>query len=393
MADAAKSDKKHHHKTHHDKKDKAPAAAGAAGDESAARREARAKRREERHKDPAAKSGHKSSGTHKSSHKDSGKDKKPKTTAATSSSSAAAAAADPGTLAPGVLTKPIAEDFDLGDVLGSGAFSVVRRGVSKKDGQKVAIKIIKKTTVAGDDIKLLRREVQNLKKLDHPNIMKLYEVYENNDEFYLVLELIEGKELFDKIVDRGNYSERDASNITRQFVAAIEYLHSRGIAHRDLKPENLMSIGSGATEVVKLADFGLSKNFGDEKLMTSCGSPGYVAPEVLECETYDKLVDMWSVGVILYILLVGYPPFYADSDPELFKKIMACDYEFGEGWDVVSDSAKDLIRNLLVKDPKKRFTATQALNHPWLKSADLSQKQLQMTKLRDYVSKKAITNK
>jgi len=237
--------------------------------------------------------------------------------------------------------------YTFGRQLGSGAFSVVKEGVHKKDASKVAIKVIQKTTVAGEDIKLLRREITNLKTLDHPNILKLYEVYEDKQQFYLVMELVQGKELFDKIVERGQYSERDASHITRQFVSAIEYLHSKGIAHRDLKPENILSVGSGDKEAIKVADFGLSKNFGDEKMMTSCGSPGYVAPEVLECETYDKAVDMWSIGVILYILLVGYPPFYADSDPALFKKIMACDYSFGEGWDVVSDSAKDLIKHLL----------------------------------------------
>jgi len=279
----------------------------------------------------------------------------------------------------------------MGRQLGSGAFSVVKEGIHKKDGSKVAIKVIQKTTVAGEDIKLLRREITNLKTLDHPNILKLYEVYEDKQQFYLVMELVQGKELFDKIVERGQYSERDASHITRQFVSAIEYLHSKGIAHRDLKPENILSVGSGEKEVIKVADFGLSKNFGDEKMMTSCGSPGYVAPEVLECETYDKSVDMWSIGVILYILLVGYPPFYADSDPALFKKIMACDYSFGEGWDVVSESAKDLIKHLLVKDPKQRFNAGQALNHPWLKQGkDLSEKQLQMTKLKDFVTKRAL---
>ncbi len=253
----------------------------------------------------------------------------------------------------------------------------------------MAIKIIKKTTVAGEDIKLLRREITNLKTLDHPNILKLYEVYEDKDNFYLVMELVMGKELFDKIVERGQYSEKDASNITRQFTSAIEYLHSKGIAHRDLKPENLLSVGTGDNELIKVADFGLSKNFGDEKMMTSCGSPGYVAPEVLECETYDKGVDMWSIGVIVYILLVGYPPFYADNDPALFKKIMACEYDLnGEGWDVISNEGKDLIRNLLVKDPKKRLTATQMLKHPWIASRHLSSKQLQMTKLRDFVTKR-----
>jgi len=292
-------------------------------------------------------------------------------------------------LGDGISKDDINSVFTFGKQLGSGAFSIVKEATNKKTADKVAVKIIKKTTVAGEDIKLLRREIANLKKLDHPNILKLFEVYEDKDNFFLVMELVRGKELFDKIVERGQYSERDASNITRQFVSAIEYLHNQGIAHRDLKPENLLSIGQGENEIIKVADFGLSKNFGDEKMMTSCGSPGYVAPEVLECESYDKAVDMWSIGVIIYILLVGYPPFYADNDPALFKKIMACDYDFGEGWDVISDGAKDLVRHLLVKDPKKRFTAAQTLNHPWVKqSAALSSKQLQMGKLKDFVTKK-----
>jgi len=265
---------------------------------------------------------------------------------------------------------------------------VVREATHRKTGDKVAVKVIKKQTVAGEDIKLLRREITNLKTLDHPNILKLYEVYEDKDNFYLVMELVRGQELFDKIVARGQYSERDASNITRQFVSAIEYLHLRGIAHRDLKPENLLSVGQGENEVMKVADFGLSKNFSDEKMQTSCGSPGYVAPEVLECESYDKAVDMWSIGVIIYILLVGYPPFYADNDPALFKKIIACDYDFGEGWDAISDQAKDLVRKLLVKDPKKRLTATGVLSHPWIAGRDLSSKQLQMGKLKDFVTRR-----
>jgi len=268
---------------------------------------------------------------------------------------------------------------------------LLKKDLIKKLNKKLPLKLSKKETVEGDDIKLLRREVHNLKTLDHPHILKLFEVYESKNEFFLVMELVEGKELFDKIVERGQYSEKDTSNITRQIISAIDYLHSKGIAHRDLKPENLLSVGTGDHEVIKVADFGLSKNFGDEKMMTSCGSPGYVAPEVLECETYDKAVDMWSIGVILYILLVGYPPFYADNDPALFKKIMACDYDFGEGWDVISTTAKDLVKNLLVKDPKKRLTAAQSLNHPFIKGADsLGTKQLQMHKLKDYVSRRVV---
>jgi len=263
---------------------------------------------------------------------------------------------------------PIEDFYEMGHEIGRGGFSVVVEGTDKASKKKYAIKCIKKATVEGDDIKLLRREIKIMKRVDHPNILKLYEVFEDEDEFYLVMELVDGKELFDKIVEKGQYTEKDASNIVKQIVSAVAYLHENGIAHRDLKPENLLSAGDQESEIVKIADFGFSKNFGEEKLMTSCGSPGYVAPEVLTCESYDNGVDMWSVGVIIYILLCGYPPFYADNAPALFKKIMDVKYDFDDpSWEDVSEDAKNLIRHLLVKDPASRYTAKQCLEDPWVK--------------------------
>lgn len=269
-----------------------------------------------------------------------------------------------------VILEPISKDYVLGDEIGKGGFSTVVKGHKVGDeSQEFAIKLIQKKMVEGDDIKLLKREIQIMKKLDHPHVLKLYHVYEDDQQFYLVMELVRGKELFDKIVERGMYSEKDAALIIKQVVSAVQYLHDNGIAHRDLKPENLLSSGDGEDEIIKIADFGFSKSFAEdgEKLMTSCGSPGYVAPEILTAESYDKSVDMWSVGVIVYILLSGYPPFYADSAPTLFKKIMDVKYDFDDSvWDDISDDAKDLIRNLLVKTPSKRFTAAQVLEHPWI---------------------------
>jgi len=291
----------------------------------------------------------------------------------------------------GTQTEPIENYYTLGKEIGRGGFSVVVEGTSKKTGEKFAIKCIKKTMVEGEDIKLLRREVQIMKKVNHPNVLKLYEVFEDDEEFFLVMELVIGKELFDKIVERGQYSEADASHIVRQIVSAVEYLHSQGIAHRDLKPENLLSADVDGKEVIKIADFGFSKNFGEEKLMTSCGSPGYVAPEVLTCESYDKSVDLWSVGVIVYILLCGYPPFYADNAPALFKKIMDVKYDFDDpSWDEVSDLAKNLIRNLLVKDPKKRYTAQQCLADPWVQGQSLPNNKLQLQNLKEYNSQRKL---
>jgi len=282
-----------------------------------------------------------------------------------------------------VIRESIEDFYELGREIGRGGFSVVVEGTCKKTGDKFAIKCIKKTMVEGEDIKLLRREIKIMKRVNHPNILKLYEVFEDDEEFFLVMELVLGKELFDKIVERGQYSERDASNIVRQIVAAVDYLHSNGIAHRDLKPENLLSAGDSEKEIIKIADFGFSKNFGEEKLMTSCGSPGYVAPEVLTSESYDKSVDMWSVGVIIYILLCGYPPFYADNAPALFKKIMDVKYDFDDAsWDEVSDDAKNLIRHLLVKDPKERYTAKQCLEDPWVQGVNVSDKMLSVKEIK-----------
>lgn len=153
----------------------------------------------------------------------------------------------------------------------------------------------------------------------------------------------------------------------------------------------MLCSGSGDNEIVKIADFGLSKMFNnDEELMTSCGTPGYVAPEVLMCESYDKSVDMWGIGIITYILLAGYPPFYAENDTALFEKIMNAEYDFDdECWDDVSDLAKDFIRHLLVKDPKERYTAEQALKHPWLNQTDASDKQLKIgRKMSEYNMKR-----
>mmetsp|Transcript_9472 Transcript_9472/g.38724 ORF Transcript_9472/g.38724 Transcript_9472/m.38724 type:complete len:332 (-) Transcript_9472:94-1089(-) len=278
-----------------------------------------------------------------------------------------------------VRSEPIEDTYDLGKEIGRGGFSVVVEGTDKESGEKFAIKCIKKTMVEGDDIKLLRREIKIMKKVSHPNILKLFEVFEDEEEFFLVMELVQGKELFDKIVEKGQYSERDAANIVKQIVSAVDYLHSNGIAHRDLKPENLLSAGEEEEEIIKIADFGFSKNFGEEKLMTSCGSPGYVAPEVLTCESYDKAVDMWSVGVIIYILLCGYPPFYADNAPALFKKIMDVKYDFEDpSWEDVSDDAKELIRHLLVKDPKERYTARQCLEDTWVQGNCSTNKNLIM---------------
>jgi len=266
----------------------------------------------------------------------------------------------------------IRDKYIIGDELGRGGFSIVYKAVRKSDDEKVAVKIVQKTLIR-EDIKLLRREIEIMKSVHHPHILSLIEIYEDNESVYIVMELVDGNELFDRIVDRGYYSEKSTIHIIKQILEAIRYLHEHHVAHRDLKPENLLCSGEGSDEVVKIADFGLSKIFAGsngEPLQTSCGTPGYVAPEVLTSDSYDEAVDMWGVGIITYILLAGYPPFYADDDTQLFEKIMNVEFDFDdECWDDVSDLAKSFIQQLLTKDPKKRLTAELAMKHKWLTSS------------------------
>lgn len=267
--------------------------------------------------------------------------------------------------------KPRVEEiYEFGNVVGKGAFSVVREGTNRETGEKVAIKQIAKQHITTSDMKRLATEIEIMKKLKHNNIISLIEVFDNSpDNLYLVMELVKGGELFDKIVDKGQYSEKDACNIVKQIVAAVQYMHEHGVCHRDLKPENLLCAGEeGKEELVRIADFGLSKIFeSGEELKTACGTPDYVAPEVLECKPYDMAVDIWSVGVITYILLCGYTPFYANTHQELFQKITSLEYDFpAPEWDYISANAKDFIQKVLVKDPNKRLSAEQCTKHPWL---------------------------
>jgi len=244
------------------------------------------------------------------------------------------------------------------------------RGVHKETGESYAIKCIEKHDV---DTSRLQTEVDILTQVEHPHIISLEEVFDTPDTLYLVMELITGGELFDKITEIGAYSEKTAAELVINIVSAVQYLHDRGIAHRDLKPTNLLLKNEEDLTNVKIADFGLSKIMGDNTMMqTACGTPIYVAPEVLSGEAYEKEVDMWSIGVITYILLCGFPPFFDDGSNmgKLFEQIMCGEFDYPEEyWDDISDEAKDFIDNLLMVDTELRFTADQALEHPWLQGA------------------------
>ncbi|KAI8846103.1 kinase-like domain-containing protein [Chytridium lagenaria] len=261
--------------------------------------------------------------------------------------------------------------FELGDTLGTGAFSEVKIATERATGNKYAIKIVDKSKCKGKE-SMIETEVNILMRVRHEHIIQLYEMYEIESKIYLVMELVTGGELFDEIVKIGKYTEADAAHIVYKILLAIDYLHTEGIAHRDLKPENLLLSDRTSQAKIMISDFGLSKIFSDDEVMrTACGTPGYVAPEVLKRQGYGREVDLWSLGVITYILLCGYPPFYDQNNVELFKQIMAGRYEFDRPWwdnisETVFPAAKDFIRKLLVLDPRQRATARSCLNHPFI---------------------------
>jgi len=264
--------------------------------------------------------------------------------------------------------KTITDIYTIGEELGRGGFSIVKKGTHKTTNDLVAIKIIEKKAPGPEELQLLHREIDIMGKLRHKNIIGLSEVFEEEETIYLVLELVTGGELFDQIVSRGNYSERDAANTIRQILEAVAYMHDNGIAHRDLKPENLLCSGPD-NNIIKVTDFGLSKDFGKASLKTSCGTPDYVAPEVLKGNAYDNSVDIWSIGVICYILLCGFPPFYGNTDQQIFEKIMKATYDFpSPDWDDITDDAKEFIQAILVLEPSERPTALECLQAPWVVS-------------------------
>ncbi|XP_027007294.1 calcium/calmodulin-dependent protein kinase type 1D isoform X1 [Tachysurus fulvidraco] len=257
--------------------------------------------------------------------------------------------------------------FEFKEVLGTGAFSEVVLAQEKATGKMFAVKCIPKKALKGKESSI-ENEIAVLRKIKHENIVALEDIYESSDYLYLIMQLVSGGELFDRIVEKGFYTEKDASTLIRQVLDAVNYLHSMGIVHRDLKPENLLYFNPQDASKIMISDFGLSKMEGTGDVMsTACGTPGYVAPEVLAQKPYSKAVDCWSIGVIAYILLCGYPPFYDENDSKLFEQILKADYEFDAPyWDDISDSAKDFISSLMEKDPAKRFTCEQSLRHPWI---------------------------
>nr|XP_055054729.1 calcium/calmodulin-dependent protein kinase (CaM kinase) II beta 1 isoform X11 [Misgurnus anguillicaudatus] len=261
------------------------------------------------------------------------------------------------------------DEYQLYEELGKGAFSVVRRCVKLSTGQEYAAKIINTKKLSARDHQKLEREARICRLLKHPNIVRLHDSISEEGFHYLLFDLVTGGELFEDIVAREYYSEADASHCIQQILEAVLHCHQMGVVHRDLKPENLLLASKCKNAAVKLADFGLAIEVqGDQQAWFGfAGTPGYLSPEVLRKEAYGKPVDIWACGVILYILLVGYPPFWDEDQHKLYQQIKAGAYDFpSPEWDTVTPEAKNLINQMLTINPTKRITAQEALKHPWV---------------------------
>jgi len=282
----------------------------------------------------------------------------------------------------------IEEFYDVGEVIGTGNYAEVRKGVHKATGVEYAVKILPVSKEATDDI---LNEIDILARVDdHPHVIQLKEIYEKGGKMFVVMELVTGGELFDRIIARQHFNEADARDLLHVVIETIRHMHSYGVVHRDLKPENILFATEAADSPIKIADFGLAKLYqplmNDDILKTLCGTPGYVAPEVLKNRNgYTPQCDMWSIGVILYIVLCGYPPFQHEQQNKLFKQILKADYKFhSPWWDKVSPEAKDMVSKLLQLDPAKRLTPVEAMRHPFMTKTDPGAS-VDVKKLQEYV--------
>jgi serine/threonine protein kinase len=268
------------------------------------------------------------------------------------------------------------EDFYvIGDQLGSGMCGQVHRCINRLTGEHCAVKIIdakKFAMTPGLSPSELREEAEMMRKLDHPNIIKIKDTYETDHVIFIVMELVSGGDLFDRIVSKGRYSEDAARDVMKKLLSAVSYLHTNNIIHRDLKPENILLVSNGNDTDVILTDFGLAKQANQDGLKTFCGTPQYFAPEVLKRKStiagagrYGTSADMWSLGVVLYILLSGAFPFLDDEN--LFHQIQNAQYSVtGPEWSTISDSAKHMVKSLLTLRPDQRISVDQAIQHPWI---------------------------
>jgi len=277
--------------------------------------------------------------------------------------------------------------------LGEGAFAVVKRAIHKKTGEPYAVKIVNRSSLNKDMEDNLKDEISILKELEHDHIMRLDNFVVTINHYYLVAEYLEGGELFDRIVDKISYTEDEARDVCRTLFGALAYLHNRGIAHRDLKPENLLLRNRHSDSEIKIADFGFAKQaLNDHALDTMCGTPGYVAPEIISKERYGTKADMWSMGVIVFTLLGGYPPFNSDNARKLLRMTRVGKFEFHEEyWGGISMGVKDMIRLMLRTNPRERVSADDVLCHPWMREDKFKLNCMSLAKtqveLRKYIAR------
>ncbi|XP_011360126.1 serine/threonine-protein kinase DCLK1 isoform X6 [Pteropus medius] len=275
----------------------------------------------------------------------------------------------------------ITERYKVGRTIGDGNFAVVKECVERSTAREYALKIIKKSKCRGKE-HMIQNEVSILRRVKHPNIVLLIEEMDVPTELYLVMELVKGGDLFDAITSTNKYTERDASGMLYNLASAIKYLHSLNIVHRDIKPENLLVYEhQDGSKSLKLGDFGLA-TIVDGPLYTVCGTPTYVAPEIIAETGYGLKVDIWAAGVITYILLCGFPPFRGSGDDQevLFDQILMGQVDFPSPyWDNVSDSAKELITMMLLVNVDQRFSAVQVLEHPWVNDDGLPENEHQLS--------------
>uniref|UniRef100_A0A6G1SGN8 non-specific serine/threonine protein kinase n=1 Tax=Aceria tosichella TaxID=561515 RepID=A0A6G1SGN8_9ACAR len=270
----------------------------------------------------------------------------------------------------GLFGQEVITKYDIGRPIGDGHFSVVYCCMNKDTQEFCALKLIDKLKCRGRD-DMIYNEVKILKRLNHPNIVKLIEEFDYSKQLYLILELVQDGDLFDAISNVTKFGEVDVATMIHNLSSALTYLHKQGIVHRDIKPENLLiSVQDDGSQSVKLADFGLAVEVDDDApLYNVCGTAFYVSPEMLNEAGYSYKVDVWSTGVICFILLCGYPPFTSENEnnqDELFDAILAGDFQFAPSyWSKISQDAKNLIKCMLTVDPEKRYTAEQVFTHPW----------------------------
>jgi serine/threonine protein kinase len=270
-------------------------------------------------------------------------------------------------------------------ILGKGHYGCVRECMHRRTKQFYAVKSIEKAKIGRLDH--LQREVYLLSKIDHKGIMKMVDIFEDVEFVHIITEKYVGGELFDKIIERttdnGCFDEVSAATIVKSLLEAVAYLHRNGIVHRDIKPENILFVTEDDEDLsVKLIDFGLSRRHkkGDAYMSNPVGTAYYMSPELLKGK-YDQSCDVWSTGIVAYILLCGYPPFNGDTDPDIFDAIKQASFGFpSQAWGHISPEAKDFIKCLLRKDPKKRFTAEEALKHPWIRNLDYYYAQQQQSR-------------